>query len=144
MQASEAEQNFRAMLYDASFDPLNPTPLLAWETFKSFMRESVDCADDGVLFECGVFSFTGEDLFYLEFVRQFSFNDDAGEYEHMEQLHCTFTCAPTDELVKIQKNLWGYDFESLDEYFSAVENLREFQIATSQTGWKFELQQWEV
>ena len=141
MQASEAEHKFRVMLSDAGFDPLHPAPRLAWATFKSFMREPVDCADDGVLFECGVFGFTGEDLFYLEFIRQFSYNDDEGEYDRMEQLHCTFTRAPTDELLRTQKNLWGYDFESLDEYFIAVEQLHEFQVATSQTGWKFELRQ---
>ena len=144
MQASEAEHKFKTMLDNAGFNAKAPEPLIAWDVFKSFVRQPVDCADDGVLFECGTFNFTGKSLFYLEFVRQFSFDDDAGEYERMEQLHCTFTCEPTDELLKIQKNLWAYDFETLDEYFLAVESLREFQIATSYRTWKFELKQGEV
>jgi hypothetical protein len=144
MQTSEAEEQLRMMLVAAGFDGQNPEPSVAWETFKSFVREPFDCADDGVLFECGVFNFTGEDLFYLEFVRQFSFDDDAGEYERMEQLHCTFTRLPTAELFTIQKNLWAYEFASLDEYFAAIENLQEFHIAMSQSQWKFELKQGEV
>ncbi len=143
MQTSKAEEQFRMMLAAAGFDAENPEPSIAWKTFKSFVREPVDCIDDGILFECGVFNFTGKSLFYLEFVRQFSF-DDVGEYERMEQLHCTFTCLPTNELLPIQKNLWAYDFETLDEYFVTVENLREFQMAMGQSQWKFELGQGEV
>ena len=144
MQALEAEQKLRYMLHEAGFSEKGPKPLLAWEVFKSFVREPVDCAGDDILFECGKFSFTGEELFYLEFVRQFSFNDDTGEYDHMEQLHCTFTRQPTDELQGIQKVLWGFGFELIDDYFAAVEKLHEFQVATSLSIWKFELRQWEV
>jgi len=144
MQTFEAEQRFKRMLDKAGFDTHDPKSLLVWETFKSFVQEPVDCADDGVLFECGVFNFTGESLFYLEFVRQFSIDDEDGEYERMEQLHCPFTCLPNDELLIIKKNLWAYDFNSLDEYFVAIENLREFQIVILQSNWKFEVKQGEV
>jgi hypothetical protein len=51
-----------------------------WETFKSFCKESVEGEEEKeILFECGVYDFTGEELFYFNFVRQFTII----EYERM-------------------------------------------------------------
>jgi len=144
MQTSEAEKRLKAMLADAGFDMKRPNPQLAWDVFKSFMQEPVDCADDGVLFECGIYDFTGKELFTWGLVRQFSIDVD-GEYDHMEQLHCTFRCAPTKELRKLEISLWAYDFGTMHEYFSKVEGLNEFQSPLqSPQNWTCEVEQWEV
>ena len=142
MQTSEAEDRLKAMLAVAGFDIKDPNPQIAWNVFKLFTQEPVVCADDGVLFQCGLFLSSG--LFYLDFVRQFELENEDGEYDHMEQLHCEFTCKPNKQLHELGKNLWAYDFESLNEYFAAVENLAEFKTAISQTGWQCKIRQEEV
>lgn len=131
------------MLSEAGFDFQEPNPRLAWRVFKEFVRRPVECADDGVLFECGVFTFAGDEQFWLDFTRQFSIDVD-GEYDHMIQLHCTFMCVPTAELRQLHTNLWAYDFDNLDEYFAAVESLTEFQTAIVQSNWSCVLHQGTV
>ncbi len=139
MQITETEGQLKSMLASAGFDMSNPDPQVAWNVFKSFVQEPVECADDGVLFQCGA-SFSKE-LFSLDFVRQFEIEDENGEYGHMEQLHCEFTCVSNDLLCNLQKNLWASDFDNLNEYFAAVENLSEFQIALSYKDWKCKVEQ---
>jgi hypothetical protein len=60
--------------------------------------------DDGFLFEWGVYD---DDRFYLGFLRQFSFYTADGEYDHMEQLRCTFHFEPTPDLRALGK---GHDW----------------------------------
>ncbi|WP_342541976.1 hypothetical protein MHH33_13060 [Paenisporosarcina sp. FSL H8-0542] len=61
-----------------------------WNEFKSFGRQPVEGEEEiALLFQCGVYDFTGEKLFYFDFVRQFSVYED-NEYSGMEQLHCEF------------------------------------------------------
>lgn len=58
-----------------------------WEAFKAFGKMYVDGEEEtAILFQCGVYDFTGEELFYYDFVRQFTLEEDG----HMEQLHCEF------------------------------------------------------
>lgn len=144
MEVSEAEARLREMLRDGGFDFANPLPQKAWEVLKRFVREPVNCSEDGVLFECGVYSFTGEPLFNFGFVRQFGIEVD-GEYEHMEQLHCLFTCPPTTEAIDLKTNLWlekyGKDY---DAFFAAVEALPQFRKGLEFSGWQCEVFHEEV
>lgn len=144
MKPEDAEPLFRQMLTDAGFDFAAPSPSVAWQVFKTFAENPVDCAGDGLLFECGVYSFTGEPLFHFGFCRQFEIEED-GEYDHMEQLHCRFTCQPTEELQLLESNLWAEGFNSLERYFEAVESLPEFQTGIKHaTTWQCEVEQHEV
>ena len=129
MKAHQAKDNFKQMLIQAGLDLAHLDPMQAWPVFKAFVQLPVEDVDDHVLFQCGVFTFTGEELFYLDFVRQFTFYHLDGEYSHMEQLHCEFTCKPDKELRTLNTNLWASDRTLLDEFFQRVEELREFQIA---------------
>jgi hypothetical protein len=83
-------------------------------------------------------------LFYLDFVRQFSFDDEDGEHDRLEQLHCEFTCEPNKELSRLKKNLWSSEFNNLNDYFVAVENLPEFHTAMKHQNWKFLIEQEQV
>ena len=69
-----------------------------WETFKSFCKGDVEGEEDKeILFECGISDFFGEELFFYNFVRQFSiYTDD--QYSHIEQFRCDYLFEPTDEL----------------------------------------------
>jgi hypothetical protein len=123
----EAEEVLNEMLSESDFDVESPNPRLAWEIFKKFSNIKVDCADNSLLFQCGVYDFTGEDLFHFEFVRQFSLEED-GEYDHLEQLRLTIYFKPNTELKELETNLWTYDFNSIDEFFNEVEKMNHFKI----------------
>jgi hypothetical protein len=134
MSPDEALPKLKAMLGDAT------SPMETWPVFKAFTRLPVQCADDGVLFQCGVYDFTGQELFCFDFVRQFSIETD-GEYDHMEQLHCEFTCEPHSGLRSLQATVWAYDFTTLGDYFRHVEQLQEFREGLQGTGWKTDVYQ---
>ncbi|WP_449376291.1 hypothetical protein [Bacillus safensis] len=54
-----------------------------WETFKAFSKETVEGEEDKeILFQCGVYDFTGEELFHFDFVRQFTVYEE-DDYSHM-------------------------------------------------------------
>jgi len=115
-----------------------------WEIFKSFCKEDVEGEDDKeILFECGITDFSGEELFFYNFVRQFSIYNDE-EYSHMEQLHCNYLFKLTDELSKLETGEWSMDFDDLDEFFNHVENLQEFKIPLNLKPIKSEIHQEEV
>lgn len=128
IQSSAAESHYRHMLREAGFSEQRPDALLAWRVFKEFAEVPVECSEDALLFQCGVYNFTGRDLFHFGFVRQFTFEED-GEYDHMEQLDCSLLFEPDAKLQQLETNLWSYDFSSAEEFFSAVEVLPEFSMA---------------
>ncbi|MDF2535542.1 MAG: hypothetical protein K0R18_1701 [Bacillales bacterium] len=111
-----------------------------WNAFKSFGRESVQGEEEvALLFQCGVYDFTGEDLFYFDFVRQFD------GYSGLEQLHCEFVFAPTDELKKLEAAEWYFDSDGdVDDFYTMVENLKEFTNPLKLTPLKLNIYQEEV
>lgn len=123
--------------------------LQVWEVFKSFAALLVECEGDLLLFQCGIFDFTGQEMFHFEFLRQFEIYIDE-EYDHMEQLHCEFLFEPNDELKNLETTLWSFDEETREEYpledfFQRVEGLNEFQAVPSKyRPVAFELYQEEV
>ena len=127
------------MLNEAGLDWQKPNPELVWTVFKQFVQEPVECSNDGVLFECGVFGSTGQKRLSFDLTRQFCIDVDE-EYHHMIQLRCTFWGVPaTETTAALQTHLWAYDFETLADYFAAVEAMKEFQLAVMQKGWSFTL-----
>jgi hypothetical protein len=128
IRSDEVISYIEKMIAKEKFNLEKPNPRLAWEIFKEFSIIEVVCNDDALLFECGIFNFTGENLFYLEFVRQFSFNDDDGEYDHMEQFHFTTLYKPYKELEGLKMNKWSFDFNSFEEFFQYIESLDAFNV----------------
>lgn len=143
MLPSEVEAQFRAMLSEAGFDEVQPDPLLAWRAFRRFAATPVECTDDALLFQCGVYDFTGRDLFHFDLVRQFSFNED-GEFDHMEQFHCTFFYEPIPELRGFETNLWTCDCAGTDDFFGRVEALPEFQAPQGRVAIRAEIYREQV
>lgn len=127
IKASEAKDILINLLKESKFDFNNPDPKLAYQTFKNFSSMTVDCQDDALLFQCGVYDFTGEDLFYFEFVRQFIFKVD-GEFEHMEQVIFTLYYMPNSELDNLETNLWTYDCKCIEDFFCRLESMDCFKI----------------
>lgn len=144
INANEAEEALIKMLNESAFNIDSPNAKLAWETFKKFSNTKVDCANDALLFECGVYNFTGEDLFHFEFVRQFGFEED-GEYDHMEQLRLTLYFKLNAELKDLKTTVWSYHSNSVDEFFGKVENMNQFKIPIENyVSFQCEIEQEEV
>jgi hypothetical protein len=115
-----------------------------WETFKDFCKEPVEGEEDKeILFQCGVYDFTGEELFHFDFVRQFTVYEE-DEYSHMEQLHCEFLFKPTVELRKLEVSEWSMDYGDIDDFLNHIENLQEFKIPLNLKSIKSEIYQEEV
>jgi len=115
-----------------------------WETFKNFCQEPVEGEEEKeILVQCGVYDFTGEELFHFDFVRQFTVYDE-DEYSHMEQLHCEFLFNPTAELSNIVIEEWSMDFVDLDDFFQHVENLQEFKFPLNLKAIRLEIYQEEI
>ncbi|WP_121614241.1 hypothetical protein [Mesobacillus foraminis] len=112
-----------------------------WEEFKSFSKESVVGEEDkAILFQCGVYDFTGEKLFYYDFVRQFT--DGIGD---IQQLHCEFVFEPIKELKKLEASEWYFDTDGeIDDFFNEIEKLDEFKIPLNHTPLRFNLYQEEA
>ena len=129
---------------ESTFDFENDTVAMIWDKFKEFCREDVLGEDEKeILFECGVFKYTEEKVFYFNFVRQFTIYE-GDEYKGMEQLHCEFLFEYTKEIEHLKAIEWSMDHESLDDFFNGVENLKAFQKGIQLTPIKRELYQEEI
>jgi hypothetical protein len=146
----EAEARLRTMLREAGLrlDRLDPEP--AWRTFLSFAGEPVegigeDPDDDMCLFECGVYDWSDGKgpRFNWGFCRQFIVYSEAGEYDHMEQLHCDFFFTVADEVERIRENgLWSRG--DLDTWARQIEGLEAFQAVLGLVPLESRVEQWEV
>jgi hypothetical protein len=95
---SQPPKRASARLIDSAVDADRPTFLATWDVFAQFATEAVDTASDGLLFESGVYRFTGSERFTVQFLRQFEVLYDDGDHDHFEQLRCEFLYEPTEEL----------------------------------------------
>ena len=138
MNTDAALSKLRAILGLQAASLESPHPKEVWAAYKEFARLKVACAEDLLLFQCGVFDFTGVRKFHFDFVRQFTVEVD-GEYGHMEQLHCEFTCDADPDLDQCSATLWESDFSTRDEFLGAEEVSSEFLRGMSVAGWQLEL-----
>ena len=107
---------------------------VAWDVFKAFARLPVDGMSreddsDGLLFQTGVYDWHDGrgPRFSFSMVRQFSFDDEDGDYDHMEQLECVVLFDPVPGLAALPRaELWSFEM-ALDEWFAAVEALESFR-----------------
>ena len=136
MEISAAEARLRHVLVESGVDPDNPTFLHTWQVFKHFVAEAVDTASDGLLFESGVYRFTGFERFTVDFLRQFEVLYEDGDHDHFEQLRCEFLYEPTEDLRALGSlALWCFpsDGESAADWCQEVEHTVEFEWATRPT-----------
>jgi hypothetical protein len=135
MQSDEAEKRLRTLLVEAGVDldrPRHEDVGRTWDVMRAFFTEVVEDAapreqdGDGLLAQYGIYTFSGAPLYELDITRQFSFNDEEGEYDHMAQLQCTFEFDPTDELRAVPAaNRWSWD---VSDFFAEVLAMPGFRI----------------
>ena len=125
-----------------------------WQILKDFiLAEKYDCADDSVLWEPEGFCNTlpkqllevllndsescdlcnrelakfkeQSDRIGIHVARQFVHEDDCGQYEYMEQLNIDFNVSVYEANGEILGTIWSEN--NYDEFFSRIENSREFK-----------------
>lgn len=118
---AKTEEILKEMIKDAMAESVRDV----WNIFKEFSQIKVECAEDSLLYECGVLR-GGQ--FYFSFLRQFVIEIDS-EYSHMEQLECQFTFASDEELEGFSTTIWSdEDIENFPSFFTEIENLDEFKL----------------
>ncbi|MFF4742333.1 hypothetical protein [Streptomyces sp. NPDC001268] len=91
----------------------SPATQDAWSAFIRFGRLRFDTSGspdaDGLLFQYGVFSFHGTPAFSLDLTRQFEVLDEAGDHDHLVQVHCELVYEPTPALAALGDfNSWFF------------------------------------
>ncbi|HEU4566040.1 MAG TPA: hypothetical protein VFS05_15375 [Gemmatimonadaceae bacterium] len=124
----EAEPHLEAALSEAGFRHAAPDPRLAWRAFREFTAVPVAVADDAFVFQCGVYDFSGRELWHWNLTRQFTHEED-GEHAGMEQLQLTIFFEPDAELRTMAMSLWSANCGSVEEWFARVEALPAFAAA---------------
>jgi hypothetical protein len=140
MIVKQAEARLHKLLIREGMDITCPNPCTALRAFREFAKETVECAEDLFMFQCGVFSLTGERLFHLVFVRQFTIEEEGG-CDQMAQLYIEFTCKPNESLTALSTILWAEESTSMELYFEGIENSSEFSTAMVESTWDCKVHQ---
>ena len=105
------------------------------DTFEEMCKTPIE--EDLLLLEYGVYSFTGERLFYFDLVRQYP--DGDGEYY---QLRVSLAFAPDEENSNLNDTIWSDDTD--EDFFDHIrrssgyryaknKKIRSVEIRTDQT-----------
>ena len=143
MIVRQAEARLNKLLMREGMGIASPTPFTALKAFREFAKETVDCAEDLFLFQCGVFSLPGERLFHLIFVRQFTVEEEE-KCDRLTQLYIDFTCEPSESLTPLSTMLWADESMSMEIYFEKIENSTEFSTAIAESTWDCKVHQQTV
>lgn len=127
LETTKTKAYLLQMLSNLRFEAKIPSVSGVYRIFKAFSKIPVNFAEDNILFQCGVYNFTGKDFFHFEFVRQFTIYEN-GDYCRMEHLFCEFLFEPDKTLEELRTNLWSEECDDLDDFFIKIESLKEFQI----------------
>jgi hypothetical protein len=138
------EQRLRSILAERGAVGPAVKPAVAWEAFKQLGHEVFGTTGVGILFQAGVFTFSGAPRYYFDPVIQSECIDDEGEHDHFEQTHCELTCSPNEQLKQAGVTLWSFQFNTAEAYFSAVEAMPEFKVAMSQPEYQLNVSHEEV
>ena len=94
------------------------------KAFEKMCEEPIDT--DMILFETGIFSFTGEPLFYFSLTRQFPNDDD--EYY---QIHVDVMFKPNSINHNFSFNVWNIDIK--ENIFDYIFKSEVFEYLKSET-----------
>ena len=94
------------------------------KAFEKMCEEPID--NDMILFETGIFSFTGEPLFYFSLTRQFPNDDD--EYY---QIHVDVMFKPNSINHNFSFNVWNIDIK--ENIFDYIFKSEVFEYLKSET-----------
>lgn len=133
---ADAVSVFQRLLADAGSAPGELTAELAFGVFGAFAAQRFATAQfpevDGLLYQYGIYAFTGQDMFHLDLTRQFELVDDAGEHEGHVQFHCTLHYRPDPELAALGRHdQWWFhdsDHRPLQTWLAAIRARPEWAL----------------
>jgi hypothetical protein len=111
--------------------------LRAFERFASMQFQVPDLPDaDGLLFQYGVFSFTGRPMFTLSLIRQFEQCDEQGDHESYRQVGVELLFEPDAALMSLgHKESWCFDGpgspSAAEEWFAELRSASVFRAIDS-------------
>jgi hypothetical protein len=131
MLVTNAEQTLLGFLRDEGQEPGSLEPSRAWRAFRRFMNVPVTgVAEDAMLYEYMIATFSGPRRFVLSLCRQFDL--DEGEEEALIQLRCDVAYEPTPALKALGKyNQWwseGDGERPISEVLDAIERRPEWAV----------------
>ena len=144
MKRTTQEERLEALLEQHGCPKSRASGQTAWRAFKTYGSEVFGQSGVGLLFQSGIYTFTGTPQFYFDPLCQFEVLDHEGEHDHFEQLHCELTCEPHEHLTTAKAEMWSFDFATAEDFFSAVESLPAFQLALKQTDYNVAVTHEEV
>src|SRR6266446_4944091 len=104
----DAERRLRQLLEQSASSRGHVSPAEVLAAFKTFADEAVVCTSDSLLFEWGIFTFTGQPVMHVSFVRQFRVQEPQDEDPELWQVHCELLHEPTDSLVRTgRSHFWS-------------------------------------
>ena len=117
------------------------SPIQAWEIFKKFDYQKVQSEDEYLLFQVG--DSEAMENSYLDFCYGFQLEDEEGD-TYWEQVHIEFSIDFPNKLNMEQIDLISYDCESVEDFFTQVENMSEFKTAITYDKWTLSIYHTEV
>lgn len=91
------------------------------DVFEKMCQISIDPEEEMILFETGIFAFTGTPLFYFSLVRQFP--NEEGEYD---QLHLDVMYQPDKKNRAFCSTVWSEDMAAGENFFDFVRNTDDY------------------
>ena len=151
MLPGEVERRFRQRLaaFREDWWRLGPERLLD-ELLGAYREERVEGCDpeaeeDLLLFQCGRFDWGDGEEFELDLVRQLTFRDARGEYDHLGQLHVTlFYPVEIAGDAELEFSLWSSECASLEQFAERVRSTAGFALACRHAPRRGELLQEEI
>jgi hypothetical protein len=111
-----------------------PAAADAWTAYVAFADVAFEVPDepdaDGLLYQYGVYDFSGESRFHLGLVRQFALFDD----DELMQFHCNLQFAATPELRALGRydEWWFLDEGAPAVWFERIRARPEWPLLTAQ------------
>jgi hypothetical protein len=130
----DSPEVFRTLVRQAGLTLESLTAAHAWTLFASFSRVGFDVPkepeSDGLLYQFGIYDFSGEPRFHFDLTRQFCLRD-SDEYL---QVHCDLQYLPTPRLQALGSHTeWWFpeDGRHLLEWVDAVNQRPEWPVLES-------------
>lgn len=93
---------------------------------------SIPIKEDMILFETGIYSFTGESMFHFSLVRQFPNGED-----EFYQIHIDVLYAPAEENNNFEQTTWNEEIE--ENIFCYIKKSQEFECCKDKAFSKVEI-----
>jgi hypothetical protein len=135
-EPQQAPGVFTHMLGEAGLDVSTMRAAGAWAVFVTFARVPFAVPQlpdaDGLLYQLGTYSFSGEPRFHLDFTRQFALPDD----DEYLQFHCDLQFTATAELQALGSHdewWWPDEERDLTAWAMDVASRPEWALLASRT-----------